>query len=425
MCCDTAAPPEPRPALADFCDAPSPAPIPEGARPWDAVNAFTGERLQWLLSFHCHQAVLKHNELTFLPRYLCTHDPDVDTVMASAFHSGHWWGANMDHRFVLGAGYAGGTPLTNLDAAVMRRAAAQRAASGLAPFGSVAELSEWAHLRPVPPAAKVQAACSRERPLVLDVGANVGYYTIVAAAAGGCSVVALEPMGANAGRLWQSVLANGFADRVTLFKNAVGKTVSTVTMLLNTGNPGASVVTGAGADPKVAAAAAAGGVGGSGAQEAVTTVVLDDLFDGAPHRPRHPFLDRPIAPGDIAILKVDVEGYDAVALWALRGTIEVGRPPLIKVEYTPDAVVGTCKCDPARMMRWLYGLGYAAYSPGIKRALTLEDWEGAILPLSLAHKWDELTARGLQPVRELYLVHESAPVPAVMNAAGPGGVGPV
>ena len=59
---------------------------------------------------------------------------------------------------------------------------------------------------------------------MLDVGGNVGYYTLVAASTG-CSVVTVEPLSANVGRLWQSVLANRFSDRVTLYKNVVGKDV--------------------------------------------------------------------------------------------------------------------------------------------------------------------------------------------------------
>ena len=39
-------------------------------------------------------------------------------------------------------------------------------------------------------------------------------------------------------------------------------------------------------------------------RERVFTVLLDDLFDGGSERPRHPFFDRPIAPKDVAAIKV-------------------------------------------------------------------------------------------------------------------------
>ena len=38
--------------------------------------------------------------------------------------------------------------------------------------------------------------------------------------------------------------------------------------------------------------------------EKVRTVLVSDLFDGGPDRPRHPFFDRPMEPRDIAAIKV-------------------------------------------------------------------------------------------------------------------------
>jgi len=126
------------------------------------------------------------------------------------------------------------------------------------------------------------------------------------------------------------------------------------------------------------------------------------------------------------MIKVDVEGFDAAALWALRGTIEAGRPPLIKIEYEAPAVRGTSGCDNAGLMRWLYSLGYAAYGFGHGDPITLAEWEETIIPMLLAGKGEELARdHKLPSVRELYLVHEDAPVPAVMNSDGPGGRAPV
>lgn len=426
-------PPKATTPLADFCTVPDELELSDtsaaavAAGQWDAVGQWPLDRAATLLSFPCFQATLRNNELTFLPAYICTHDPVRDQVMADSFHKWGWWGANLDHRFMLAAGYSAGTPLRNLDSALLREAGARAAAAGT-PYNSVADIVKALALAPVTAEQKVQAACSRERPLVLDVGANIGYYTIVAAAAGGCQVVSVEPLSANIGRLWQSVLANDFGQRVTLFKNAVGKDKRLVTLDLNPGNPGASVVSDSNVeldeegkaprDPELAAEA--------GRQETVATILLDELFDGAPHRPKHPFLGRPIQPGDIAFLKTDVEGFDAAALWALRGTIEAGRPPLIKVEYEPHAIRGRSGCDNVGLMRWLYGLGYAAYGFGQAKPFTLEQWETIIIPLILAGKADDVHEKhDLPVVRELYLVHEAAKVPAVIGADSKAGKSPV
>jgi FkbM family methyltransferase len=364
----------------------------------------------------CFLTSLAHNELRFRPVHICTHDPAKDQVMADSFHKWKWWGANLDHRFCLAAGHAG-TPLTAVDAARMRYAAAR---SGYA-HDSTHELVAALKLPPPPSEPPPHAACSRERPFVLDVGGNIGYYTLVAAATG-CSVVAVEPLSANTGRLFASILANGFEDQVTLFKNAVGKDSRLVTLDLNAGNPGASSVSDGSAAKADGVRGGDGLGGGDGARETVATVVLDELFDGGAERPRHPFTGRPIAPTDVALIKVDVEGFDGAALWALRGMIEQGRPPLIKIEYEAPRVRGTSGCDNVGLMRWLYSLGYAAYGFGHGHPLTLEEWEEKIIPYLLEGKSDELAKEHKLPVlRELYIVHKDAPVPAAMDSDGPQG----
>ena len=55
----------------------------------------------------------------------------------------------------------------------------------------------------------------------VDVGANLGYFSLAAASLG-YSVVSFEPMSRNARKLARSVARNGFKDRVTLYQNAVG-----------------------------------------------------------------------------------------------------------------------------------------------------------------------------------------------------------
>ena len=86
------------------------------------------------------------------------------------------------------------------------------------------------------------------------------------------------------------------------------------------------------------------------------------------------------------------------------------------------------------LARWLYGLGYEAYAFETQppRVLSLADFEGAIIP-SLG-PWDATAqaavevakANGLPTaLRELLLVHDSAPVPLRLGVVGAGGQGPV
>jgi len=378
---------------------------------WDSVAQWPPSALKKLIAHPCFATTLdQQKDLGFLPVHICTHDPEVDQVMAASFHSYKWWGQNLDHRFMLGGGHASGTPLTALDAGVMREASARALALG-SPFKSLKALEKALGLPTGAPkeGTLVRSMCSRERPFVLDIGGNIGYYTLVAAAQG-CSVVTIEPLSANVGRLWQSVLANRFESQVTLYKNAVGKDKRLVTLQLNRGNPGASSVSnGAAEAPEGGAVGAGEGLEEGGDTETVATVVLDELFDGTPGRPRHPFTGRPISPKDIAVVKVDVEGFDAAALWSLRGAIEAGRPPLVKVEYVAGDVKGVSGCDNVALMKWLYGLGYRGRAMGMPEPLSLAQWEDVIIPLLLEGKMGELHEKHKIPqVRELYMVHEDA-----------------
>ena len=63
---------------------------------------------------------------------------------------------------------------------------------------------------------------------------------------------------------------------------------------------------------------------------------------------------------------------------------------------------------------------------GYGKPISLEMWEDNIIPLLLAGKQSELHEKHKMPImRELYMVHEDAPVPAVMDSDGPAGRGTV
>jgi FkbM family methyltransferase len=74
---------------------------------------------------------------------------------------------------------------------------------------------------------------------VLDVGANVGIYTLLAAKRG-ARVFAIEPDPRNVELLRHHVHLNGFDDRVTIFPIAVGDQEGTVTLFRAPGNSGHS-----------------------------------------------------------------------------------------------------------------------------------------------------------------------------------------
>jgi hypothetical protein len=132
-------------------------------------------------------------------------------------------------------------------------------------------------------------------------------------------------------------------------------------------------------------------------------------------------------------MQIDVEGYDAAALWGLRRVVEAALPPILKLEFALGDVNGTSGCDVIALLRWAYGLRYSAYSlgwpathPPSDRAYTLADFETLIVPSIITGKDAPLRAAGVPWfMGELLFVHDTAPVPAVFKITGPGGRSPV
>ena len=123
---------------------------------------------------------------------------------------------------------------------------------------------------------------------VLDVGANVGAFSVLAAKAGASKVVAVEPHPLNRERLWHHVLLNGVEGVVAVDdRAAVGGAWSGAQLVIVGEGGGAHTVEAPEGDPPEEAHAVA-----------VQTVPLADLI--LEHAP-------------LAFVKVDIEGgeYDA------------------------------------------------------------------------------------------------------------------
>ena len=69
-------------------------------------------------------------------------------------------------------------------------------------------------------------------PVMVDVGANLGYFSLAAASLG-ARVIAFEPMSRNARKFSKSILNNGFQNRVLLFQNLAWADVPSVPMRLD------------------------------------------------------------------------------------------------------------------------------------------------------------------------------------------------
>ena len=145
------------------------------------------------------------------------------------------------------------------------------------------------------------------RSFVLDVGANIGYYTLLSASLGH-NVIAFEPNPANILRLCDSLKLNDFLDtsEIHIFQNAVSNVHGEVMMLHSPRNPGQAYIKPlqeGEEDEKV------------DIHKARTTVVtLDKVAE------EQGWFDRPDF--KIKVMKVDVEGKEPLVF--------LGSPKLLK-----------------------------------------------------------------------------------------------
>jgi len=128
---------------------------------------------------------------------------------------------------------------------------------------------------------------SRHEAIVVDVGANLGYFSLLAASMG-FNVISFEPMNRNVAKFMASVVRNGFENRITLYQNAVTYTSGdSVTMIethaTNQGNGQMNKLD-----------ALSNGIYGQGY---VNTIRIDDVIDT-----------------NVLLMKIDVEGFESGVL---------------------------------------------------------------------------------------------------------------
>jgi FkbM family methyltransferase len=176
-------------------------------------------------------------------------------------------------------------------------------------------------------------AHAREGMCVFDVGANIGYYTLLAARAVGSSgrVYAFEPEPRNFGLLTRNVAENGLTN-VRLVNAAISNRAGVVRLHLDDANFGAHSFE-------------AGSIAtSSGRSVEVETVSLDGFVDEA----------RAFEAG--VLVKVDVQGAEALVVEGGRRLLALPRITAL-VEFWPEALV-RAQADAAALLADLQGLGF-------------------------------------------------------------------
>ena len=159
----------------------------------------------------------------------------------------------------------------------------------------------------------------------VDVGANIGYFTLLAASLG-ARVVAYEPTLAVFERLRENVALNSF-DNITVVNAAVAEKRGTLTLYASTDDPEANNLFGDDDHPV----------------EVATICLDDDLAERGVEK--------------VDLLKVDVEGAEPLVLAGAIRLLRSAAAPAIVMELNPVAL-RFANSEPADLLNSLQSNGY-------------------------------------------------------------------
>jgi FkbM family methyltransferase len=178
-----------------------------------------------------------------------------------------------------------------------------------------------------------ERACSAGATIV-DVGANIGLYSVLAAQRVGTSgiVYAFEPVSENIALLRQNLELNGVADRVAVQEVAVGEADGELEIFLSDRQIGTHSAAKASAEKASA---------GKGASVKVPMRSVDAFVASS-------------GISRIDVVKVDVEGYDGQVLQGALQTLRRHKPVLF-IEYSP-ALLEACGQNPDEFVALMGGI---------------------------------------------------------------------
>lgn len=168
----------------------------------------------------------------------------------------------------------------------------------------------------------------RDGTTVLDVGANIGTYTLIAAHRNPSGrVLAIEPSSENAAILEQMVRSNAFQN-VTVIRSAAGATSSRGLLHLESDNKGLHSL--------IPSSTATG-------SEEVSVRPVDELLGEAGVQ-------------RVDLIKIDVEGYESKVVAGMSRVLERDHPAII-FEFMPQWIVRAGD-DPLALLETLRNYGY-------------------------------------------------------------------
>ena len=180
---------------------------------------------------------------------------------------------------------------------------------------------------------------------VLDIGANVGLYTVIAAKLVGEEgmVASFEPEAQNFEILQKNILDNGFKN-VQPARVAVANKEGELALYLSKGNKGKHSIY----RPS-----------DTEGEEIVKTIVLDEWLE------QHSI-------GKVDVIKIDIQGAEPLAFSGMKKTLST--KPALLMEYDPKSIRESGH-NPIEMLEMLLSHGYALYSieEGTKSKKIIDD----------------------------------------------------
>jgi FkbM family methyltransferase len=172
----------------------------------------------------------------------------------------------------------------------------------------------------------------REEDLFVDVGANIGSYTVLAAAVGGANSISIEPVPSAFAHLMRNINLNGVRAKVDARNLAVGSK--------------------------------AGSIKFTSAQDSVNHVVAEDeMWEDGVIEVEVRTLDEIVGQSHPTLIKIDVEGYEPEVIAGAADTLAQDSLLAVIVELN-----GSCRrygYDEAEVHRKMVDYGFApfTYSP--------------------------------------------------------------
>jgi len=166
--------------------------------------------------------------------------------------------------------------------------------------------------------------------LFVDVGANIGSYTVLASAAVGATTMAFEPIPATFQSLLDNIHLNRMADRVEAFNSAVGRSKGEIEMTV---------------DRDTTNQAIQAGENYSGQTAKVPVVTLDEALKG-----------RPVP----KLIKIDVEGFESEVIAGAQAVLSNPAQQAVIMELNGSAT--RYGIDESALHRQMLEFNYKPYT---------------------------------------------------------------